>query len=819
MPTSYNFSAIPLELRNLKQWILWKYEDKGGVKPTKVPYSQSGSLASVTNPSDWCDFTTAFNTYNLGSYDGLGFVFTENDPYAFIDLDHTTDRADYERQLRVSREFNSYSEVSPSEQGLHIIIKGSIPQGRKRSSIEIYSSGRYATMTGKVYEDKPIADRHELLNQLFLQMGGPAQTNSTVDEPERDSDDRIIEIASTAANSQKFLDLFGGNWNNYYPSQSEADLALIDIIAFYTQNRNQIIRIFRKSALGKRQKATRVDYIAWMINKSFDRLGPKLDFDGWKINLDKQLAASSNGKTAAFDAEDVGSNPAAVANDSQLNLPLGAVAQRSEPFAHNGLVAGSNPASPTNNASVAQGIEHQPSKPVVVGSTPTGSANILPPPGLVGEIAQFIYAAAPRQVPEIAIAGAMGLMAGICGKAYNVSGTGLNQYILLLANTGSGKEAIAYGIDKIINAVQMSVPVASEFVGPSEIQSGPALIKDLAERASYVSILGEFGLRLRQLSNERANGAEISLRRMILDLYHKSGYGQTVRPTIYSDKSKNVAAISAPAFSIVGESTPERFYDILNEEMISEGLLPRFMIIEYNGARPPSNTNSASAQPSIALVEKIAQLMANAKTVMANRKVINVNYSSEADRMLKDFDKLADNRINSTDKEILRHLWNRAHLKALKISALIACGQNMFNPIIDVEAASWAINVVMHDIHTLSDKFMSGVVGKSSEETKQADDLTKMIRFFVSEPWEKVKPYFVDERFYHARIIPYAYLSRRLLSMASYRNDRLGATTALKRTLQTMIDSDLIREAGKKELAEKLGTTQRAFMITNMKVF
>jgi len=53
----------------------------------------------------------------------------------------------------------------------------------------------------------------------------------------------------------------------------------------------------------------------------------------------------------------------------------------------------------------------------------------------LGEIAHFIYNAAPRQVEEVAIAGAIGLLSGICGRSYNVSGTGLNQYILLLAKT------------------------------------------------------------------------------------------------------------------------------------------------------------------------------------------------------------------------------------------------------------------------------------------------------------------------------------------------------------------------------------------------
>ena len=279
-----------------------------------------------------------------------------------------------------------------------------------------------------------------------------------------------------------------------------------------------------------------------------------------------------------------------------------------------------------------------------------------------------------RPVPEIALAGAMGLMAGICGRAYNISGTGLNQYILCLAMTGTGKEAISLGIDKIINEVSKQVPVASEFIGPSEIQSGQALIKNLSENPSYVSMIGEFGLRLKALSSDRANSAEIALRRMLLDFYHKSGHSQVVRPTIYSDKAKNIAAIASPAFSILGESTPEKFYEVLNEEMISEGLLPRFMIVEYKGKRPANNENAVNVFPNERLVSKVAELMAYAKTTMSNRQVVNVISTKEADEIFRQFDKFADNQINSTDKEVVRQLWNRAHLKVLKIAALLAVG-------------------------------------------------------------------------------------------------------------------------------------------------
>lgn len=841
MPTD-NFASIPNELKELKQWCLWKYEDVGAIKPTKVPYDKEGHKLSVIDPSHWIAFSDVVSVYRAGGYDGIGFIFTQFDPYAFIDLDATDDKEHSERQLKIFKEFDSYSEKSPSGKGLHIIVKGSIAQGRKRADVEIYSSGRYATMTGNSFHLKPIEERHDLLNQLYEQMAGPAQTvRYTGNEPERQDDKEVLETARRAVNGSKFIQLYTGEWQSLYSSQSEADFALIDMFAFYTQNRLQINRLFLASSLGQRDKAKRRDYVDGMITRSFDRLLPKMDFDGFRIQLESKLddhkgnnnstlfainnnissnnntstdydnrqdaqlalplAVSDNGSPTAFDAVSGGSNPSTATNN-------GSVAQRLEPSAHNGLVAGSNPAASTNNQSTTTKL--------MPSSEPGIQSAINPPPGLVGEIAQFIYQAAPRPVPEIAIAAGLGLMAGICGRAYNVSGTGLNQYILCLAMTGAGKEAMASGIDKLINAVQLSVPVASEFIGPSEIASGQALIKYLANKSqSFVSILGEFGLRLRSMSSERANGAEIALRRMLLDLYNKSGYGQVARPSIYADSEKNTNLIVSPAFSILGESTPERFYDILNEEMISEGLLPRFMLIEYNGARPKLNENAMSVQPPDWLVSKISTLMANAKTVMNQRKVIEVGFSNDAGKMLKEFDKLADSKINSTDKEIIRQLWNRAHIKVLKISALIAVGIHPFNPIISVDDVVWAKQIVINDVRALSDKFETGMIGKSSDELKQIEDMRRMIKRFVSEPWDVIHKYCDDQRLHSSKIIPASYLSRRLYAMSSYRNDKIGSANALKRTIQNLVDGDYLREVPSKEMIEKFGNKPKAFIVTN----
>ena len=245
------FSNLPEELRVLKNWVLWKFEkEEGKKKPTKVPYQINGFKADVTNPKTFASFDECFNTLSFGSYDGLGFSFT-NSEYSGIDLDdarilpktgeeNPNYQIDVDRQIRIYQEFDSYSERSPSGNGCHIIIKGKIPGiGKKKSFVELYSSGHYFTMTGDVCNNKSIIERQELLTMLWQQMGGQVGPYlETIDEAETNTDEEILELA-IKHNGDKFIQLADGNVSAY-PTPSEADQAYMNIIAYYTNNKKQV---------------------------------------------------------------------------------------------------------------------------------------------------------------------------------------------------------------------------------------------------------------------------------------------------------------------------------------------------------------------------------------------------------------------------------------------------------------------------------------------------------------------------------------------------------------------------------------------------
>jgi primase-polymerase (primpol)-like protein len=276
-----NLQAIPKELKQFRQWINWNYDVRQDGKMTKTPISpHTGCTASVTNPLLWSTFDHA--VHRLDCFNGIGFVFTKSDPYCGIDLDNPeSDFMIANSHGKTLELLNSYSEVSPSGLGVHIIVKAVLPDaGRRRNKVEIYDTERFFTITGDDLNFKPIADRQKEVEVLYSSLGAEIYVPTfNPGEAQVFDDATILRQASLASNGDKFTRLFAGLWQADYPSQSEADFSLINILAFYTKNKEQIVRLFLQSGLGKRDKAKRAKYIAYMVNRAFDRMPPKADLD------------------------------------------------------------------------------------------------------------------------------------------------------------------------------------------------------------------------------------------------------------------------------------------------------------------------------------------------------------------------------------------------------------------------------------------------------------------------------------------------------------------------------------------------------------
>ncbi len=160
--TLTNPNAIPRELWSYKQFVGWKYVDRGAAKPDKVPVNpRTLGNAGVTWPNTWADIRTAVAAYSAHEHlSGIGSVLTTHDPYTMIDLDNciTVDGSLTTFAQNVVDALSTYDEISPSRNGLRMFVHcQQQPDNVKRPEIEIYSRDRFATLTGNVLHDRPIA--------------------------------------------------------------------------------------------------------------------------------------------------------------------------------------------------------------------------------------------------------------------------------------------------------------------------------------------------------------------------------------------------------------------------------------------------------------------------------------------------------------------------------------------------------------------------------------------------------------------------------------------------------------------------------------
>ena len=165
------FENIPLELQEFPQWVAWFAAEKPGkTKPDKIPLNpKTGAFASTADAATWGSYEQAKLHYMVnagkpltikvsgvdrtGLISGVGFVLTEGDPFVGIDLDAcVTEQGQLELWAReIVEQVASYSELSPSGNGVRIFVKGKLPGALCRvGKVELYQRGRYLTVTGRV---------------------------------------------------------------------------------------------------------------------------------------------------------------------------------------------------------------------------------------------------------------------------------------------------------------------------------------------------------------------------------------------------------------------------------------------------------------------------------------------------------------------------------------------------------------------------------------------------------------------------------------------------------------------------------------------
>ncbi|CAB4194446.1 Protein of unknown function DUF3987) [uncultured Caudovirales phage] len=811
MPIDCN--RLPEELCWTAQWCVAGPDDNGKYRVPNTVVGNRLRHADPTDPRSWGDFETAREFTEVYPAYGLGFVLSSADPYVCIDLDiknannepnplKWTSEEIIARHHKIIEAFDSYTERSASGQGFHIWLRGGSGRGARRDGVEVYSQERFIVCTGDVFRDRPIVQATELLDTLIAEMRrAEPPILALVDNEQTESDETIFARAVGAENSSKFIELCNGRWQEMgYPSQSEADAALLTMLAFYTKSNSQVFRMFRTTMLGKRDKAVKNDYYLGMSLRKIRSIEAA---ENESAEHGKALASALLQRMAApvwAHAAPMAAHAAPGAVAAGFAMPSTGAALK-------------QPQNTGNIESLHLGPLPNPEE-VVKNGPPREYPEIAYPPGFVGEVADYIFRTAPRPVREVAIVAALGLFAGICGKSFCIPQSGLNLYVILVGQSGVGKEAMHSGISTILRKLSSATPDAAKFVDFSVFVSAPALMKAVSENTSFVNVCGEFGKTLERMSRDASMDMNVAqLRTAMTNLYQKSGPNAMLGGLGYSDKDKNTSSVTGAAYSMIGETTPGTLYDSLTDSMMADGFLSRFTMVEYSGSRPAANRNPDMTM-SDAMIEHFVYLCkTSADTKESSCDPTMVAFDTDAQQFLDHFDVICDKQIDSTSDEGWRQMWNRAHLKALRIAAILAVADNHFAPKVELRHATWAYDLIMRDIAIMMRRVDAGDVG-SSDSTRENKLLSLCVKWLTSDA--PVAAIHEHGEMVKLGIIPRKYFQLMTQRVSSFNTHKLGQAASLDMAVRSLMAGGYLQEVPKAEAIQKFSFHGACYRILNL---
>ena len=226
------FERVPEELKDYKQWVNWRVENE-----KKVPVNpHTLGNAGVAWPNTWSVFEQAQETTRDTGL-GLGFVLTEDDSYTCVDLDKCVDpKGEISTDTRAILDLLSgWVELSPSGTGLHIWVKNEQPVNRRTKSIEIYSSDRWMTVTGRCNPTRSLVipertvELAELIRRTF------PDTSATFSPlPTLPDDEDIWQRLFNARSGSFFHSLYRGDTSVCQNDRSRGVIMLANQLALMT---------------------------------------------------------------------------------------------------------------------------------------------------------------------------------------------------------------------------------------------------------------------------------------------------------------------------------------------------------------------------------------------------------------------------------------------------------------------------------------------------------------------------------------------------------------------------------------------------------
>ncbi len=430
------------------------------------------------------------------------------------------------------------------------------------------------------------------------------------------------------------------------------------------------------------------------------------------------------------------------------------------------------------------------------------------PPGRAGRIARFIYARSYSPVIEVSVTATLGLLAGVCGRAYRTyTGKDLALYIILVARSGIGKDSAHDSIPELLKL--SGVRGAERFVRAQDFVSGEALHKEILRDPGFLALQGEFGRKLKRMSNPTDTPMQ-NLRTVMTNAYGK----QFLEGKSYSNVDNSLEGVEWPALSFLGETTPGTFLECLTPDMMADGFLSRFLCVTYQGERPFPNRVRDILLPDgdrKAWRDLVALMIDRQNQGNVPARIVKPN--DDAREKLEGFELECIDELNRAgDDEPMRQVWNRAHLKALKVASLLAVADQSVNPIVRLEHVAWALMLVRRDESIFQEHKSNGDIGMSDDTREHK--LLSFIKEYLGGPVSA--GYKVPTGMREQGIVTRAFLQIRASSLPAFNNHRLGKSRALDEALRSLESSGYLVGVKQDKLIDSFGFHGKAYRIVRL---
>lgn len=790
-----DYGNIPDEMKELRQFVCFDVESNGE-KERKIPYTPGTEKKARSNDAaTWRTFDEAMCDVVNGVRQYVGFCLSEEDPYVFFDLDEPTTDEQKENLKEIYQLFNSFSEKSIGGKGVHIIAKGELKgRGLHNEYFGLFDSCRFILLTGHILQgrDKIRRANTDKLSKLQsdVRTSDNRGYNFPLEEKEWDMPDWALYNRTMRVYKKKFIDLMGGDWKRFgeYPSQSEADHALLSMLCEFTESNALVRYMFAESGLYREWKGggrphTYIDYTIQYQREKTQRAVERREEvremaqKNLKAEVSRKKAAEKSMKSSKKKKKStvIASAPAIHTTDKDYS-----------DLSDSDFTADMEDSSEIHLTDL---IDKVPSK-------------------LHRMLATWLYQNSFIPNQKISIVTASMIITSFTQRAYlTPSSTGLNLNWWLVAESGKGKDIMVKGMDMVVNELILDIPhLAKTQVG--KMASGEAIETVIGEQPRFTSKVTEAGVFWRKLMSPNKLPHIDALYGAMLELFMTTDAGAYYQSRRKAKKDDDIVnSIFRPAGSFYGESTFTDFFGDLDMSSVGTGLLQRQVIVGIEKVKYVEENFKRSAMPR-ELKDLMIETIGICDTLDLTNDTVSVKISRRAKSKIKDHTARLRKYSYSKEKSELRAEYlNRTIIKIWKFASQMAVGNDPHNPGITEAQIDYATALISGCDEYMLKKFTSGEVGNG--QLKQEADIMKIVKTLVGASVEKRKKSYrfnglVAE---DVTLLTYSKLRGDAKLRSSFQADRLGAITAIDRCIDSLCRAGILSRLTRDEAHDEYGTS------------